>query len=228
MTTYALRKDTQDQAKKSFIKFIPLVVLASLPALIMAFAMSGDAPYLIYFMVIMLIAAITIAYFLGQKRRPTFLLTVDEVGIKLHRSGNADVMIRRDEVKTISDEDAGLRVRSIDPTDEIFIPKDVENYESLKTELGSWILVEKGEQNKFLQIGGLIGVIVIFLGMIVFKEKVFVYLFLALLAGYVIYLYSRNFKSMLVTKDKWKRIRIIGSFIIFGFIIVSYLLRYLR
>jgi hypothetical protein len=228
VTTYKLKEDTEGRTRKSFIKFLPMVFLASMPALILAFAASKEAPFVLYFMLFALISAIIIAYFLAKSRRPTFLLTVTEESVALHQSGKADVCIQRNEIKTIFNEHTGLRIKSIDPSVEIFIPNDLEHYDTLKLELNTWSIIEDGQKNKTRQTVILVFVILMLIGGYLTKNPFFGYTLLALLTGYVVYLYSQNFKVLIVTKDRWKRIRIIISFVLFGLIILSYILKYIQ
>jgi hypothetical protein len=173
-------------------------------------------------------SAIIIVYLLSKNRRSTFLLTVNEDGVNLHQSGKTDLFIQRNEIKNILDENSGLRIKSIDPSMEIFIPNDLENYDKLKLELNTWSIIEDGQKYKTRQIAILVFVIILLIGGYITKNPLFGYTLLALLTVYVVYLYSQNFKVLMVTKDRWKRIRIIISFVLFGLIILSYVLKYIK
>jgi hypothetical protein len=228
VSTYRLKEDTHGRAKKSFIKSLPLVLLASLPALIMAFIIRKEFPFFIYFMLFALMSATVIAYFLSSKRRSSFLLTIDQDRVNLHQSGKRDVIISTSEIKKNIDEDSGIRIKSIDPTVEIYIPNDLEDYEKLKTELTSWAIIESGQKNKSLQIIVILFVCFLLIGGYITKNPIFGYTLIALLGGYCVFLYTQNFKALMVTKDRWKRVRIIISFILFGLITLNYILNYIK
>lgn len=228
MTTYKLKEETPGRTRKSYLKFVPMIFLAAVPALLLSYSVRNETPFVMYFMLFALVSAIVIAYFISIKQRATFLLTVNEDSIRLRQSGKGDAFIERNEIAKIIDEGSGLRIKSIDPSVEIFIPNDLEDYDKLKLELNTWAIIESG-QGKKLRDATIIGfVILLIVGGYMTRNPIFFYIILGLGAAYLLYTYSLNFKTMMVTKDKWKRIRIIISFVLFGLIILSYLLKYMK
>ncbi len=228
MTTYKLKEDIEGRTRKTFVKTLPLVFLASLPVLIMAFMIREEAPYLLYLMLFFIVSATVIAYFLSSKRRTSFLLTVDQDTISLRQSGKDNVSITRNEIEKIIDENSGIRIKSIDPSVEIFVPGDLVDYEKLKSELSSWASLESGGTSQTRQIVTILVVCLLLIGGYLTKNPIFGYTLIAMLAVYLVVIYSQNFKAMMVTKDKWKRVRIIISFVLFGLIILSYILKELK
>jgi hypothetical protein len=224
MTTYRLGKEETDQTKKTLIKIVPLLVLALIPALIMVFALSKDFPILLVIVPVMLVFVTVTGIVLGIKRRPSISVTLENDQLRYQRTGISDIVIRRDEVKRIVEhEEGGLTVESVDPTDRISVPKNLENYDQFKQELSSWGLIEADQTNKNLPylVGGIL--VVLSVGAFVLKEKVFFYLLLLALGSFVLYQFAVDFKSMLVTKDKSKRIRLAISFLIVGYLIYRFI-----
>lgn len=223
MPIYNLSVDTATQKKQKLMKLLPIIGLAALPALIFGFIASRDMPYVFPFMVLVMCIATIIGITLGIKRQSSTKLILENDQVIYQRQGRAEVRIKREDIKRIIEtSDSGLRIKSIDPTDEIFVTKDFQNYDQLKIELGYWLPIETPVHRKYpfnLFVSWIIIMVVLIIAAFVFRIRIFFYLWIASLALPVVYQYALNFKSMIVTKDPKKRIQIIISFVLIVYII---------
>jgi len=227
VATYKLKVDNQGRAKKAFYKSLPLELLTMLPFLLMAFIIRDKFPLLIYIFLIVFISLTFNYEYPSLKKRAAFLLTLNQDSINIYQSGKGNVTISKDEVKNIIDEGSGIRIKSIDPSVVIFIPDDLEDYDKLKLELGSWTIIESGRKNIKHKIIIPIYACIMITGGYLTKNQIFVYALIALLAGFLVFIYYRNYKTLMVTKDRGKKIRIVVSFILFGLIILGYVFKYI-
>jgi len=224
MTTYRLGEVEPDQTRKTLTKVLPIIALAAVPGLIMVFALSKDSPILLVVVPVMLVMVTVIGIVLGIKRRPSIAVTLDTDQLRYQRRGIPDIVIRRDEMKRITEQEGGgLTVQSVDPADRIYVPNNLENYDQFRQELSSWGLIEPHETSNYLPylVGGILAVFSA--GAFLLKEKVFFYLLMLAFGGFVVYQFAVDFKSMLVTKDKGKRIRLAISFLIVGYLIYRFI-----
>jgi hypothetical protein len=172
----------------------------------------------------MLIVVIVIGLFLGIKIQSSVFIALDNEQLKYHRSWRPDVIIRREEVKHIfEDDNGGITIKSIDPADRIYAPRDLENYEQFKMTLDSWKLIEKDQSNQYVPYVIGILLIVFSVGAFLFKEKIFFYLFFASLGVFVVYQFDTDIKSTLVTKDKSKRVRLALSSLVIGYVLYRFI-----
>jgi hypothetical protein len=225
VATYKLKEDNQGRVKIAFYKSLPLELLTLLPFLLMAFIIRDKFPFLIYIFLIVFILAIFYYDYPSSKKRSAFLLTLNQDSIKIYQSVKGNISIGKDDIKFIIDEGSGLRIKSIDPSVVIFIPNDLEDYDKLKLELGSWALIESGRKNIKHKVIIPIFACIMLTGGYLTKNPIFGYALISLLAGFLVFIYYQNFKTMMVTKDRTKRIKIVVSFILFGLLILVYILK---
>jgi hypothetical protein len=228
LATYKLKEDSQGRAKITFYKSLPIELLTCLPFLLIAFIIRDKFPFLIYFILLFFILATFIYDYPSSKKRSAFLLTLNHDSINIYQSGKGNINVGKYEIKNIIDEGLGIRIKSIDPSIVIFIPDDLEDYDKLKIELGSWAIIENGRKNIKHKIIIPIYACIMLTGGYLTKNPIFGYALIALLAGFLVFIYYRNFKTLMVTKDRGKRIKIIVSFILFGLIILGYIFKYIN
>jgi hypothetical protein len=225
MSTYHLNKPDSEQTKKTLLKIVPLILLASIPALLMVYASSKEFPILMVVFPLMLIVVITIGITLGIKRQSSSLFIIDNNQITFRRSGRPDVMVKREDVKHILESDDGsITIKSIDPNSVIYVPKELLNYDQLKMEISSWKLIEKNEDNKkpMMLTYLMLGLQVVFaIGAFLFKEIVFLYLIGVSLVAFIVYRLFLDMKSFLVTKDKKKLVSLIIPILLVGYILFN-------
>jgi fatty acid desaturase len=228
MSTFSLSEDSNIQKKQKLMKLLPLIGLAALPALLFVYKVSEDTPYVFPLVLISLCVTIFIGIMLGIRRLTSIRLILENDKIVFQRPGRPEIRLNREDVKQIIEvPDSGLKIKSIDPTDEIFVTKDFQNYDQLKMELGSWLPIENQAQRKYpfyLIIAGLLLMVIFTIGTFVFRIRIFFYLWMASLASPVIYYIARDFKSMIVTKNRKKRIQSIISFVLIAYIIYKFLI----
>jgi hypothetical protein len=213
MSTYFLPDNTKSQKKKNIFKLLPMILLAGLPAIIFGYFTSRDIPCVFPVFLILTVSVIVIAFIIGINRRFSVKIITDNDQITYQRSGKPDVRIRRDEIKKIIEiRDSGLRIKSNDPTEEIFASKNLVFYDQLKNELSSWASIENAEQGKSPQkliIAYLLWMAAITLLTFTLRRRVLFYIWVASLVLPVLYHYALDIKSIFVTKDSKKRIQLI-------------------
>ena len=228
MSTYSLTKDSNLQKKQKLMKLFPLIGLSVLPALLFVYKMSEDTPYVLPLVLISLCIIIFVGIMLGIRRMTSVKLILENDKIVFQRPGRSEICINREDVKQIIEvPDSGLTIKSIDPTDEIFVTKDFLNYDELKMELGSWLPIENQAERKYLFyliVAGLLLMVIFTIGTFFFRIRIFFYLWIASLASPVIYYIVRDFKSMIVTKNRKKRIQSIILFVLIAYIIYKFLI----
>jgi len=222
MATYHIDKRDSSETKKTLAKIFPLLILASIPALVMVYVSSKDFPLLMIIVPMMMVLAITIGIVLAIKKQSSVVITLDENQLIYRRSGQPDIVIRREEVKGIYEhDDGGIAVQSIDPQITIYAPKNIENFDQFKMALTSWKLIEKSQSNMLMIYIIGIGIAVLAVGAFLFRVKECFYLLIAAFGLFIIYQFAINIKSALVTKDKGKRVGLVLSILILGYFLYT-------
>ena len=204
MPVYTLEEHSTEDQKRTLKTVLPLILLASLPALIFAFAAAGNSPVMIAVILLVFAIVVSIGIVLGTRARSTIRLTTDYDRVVYDRAGRPSVSISRLEIaKIVEDPESGLSIESIDPTMKIFVSKQFRNYDNLKAELNTWSpVVNEPKSSRPLTwiIVGLTIAVLLSIGAFVFKIKECFYGVLLTLASPLIYEFVQEFRSFKATK----------------------------
>ena len=139
--TYQFTPEAQETEKIKFKKCLPWLSFAFLPMLVCAFSPNLNIAFSFFGLCCMFCFLGYYAIKSATNMRLTMRISLDGDNLAWHTDGRPDKIINRNEIKKIIEiPNEGLRVDSLDSSQVIFIPIDIEGFQILRTELSTWAL----------------------------------------------------------------------------------------
>jgi len=195
--TYQLTHEAQQAEKIKFTKCLPWLSITFIPMLGIIFASNIE-------FVVLLLGMSFMFFFIGYyairsatDMRLSMRISLDGDNLTWHTEGRPDKIINRNEIKTLIEiPNEGLRVDSIDSSQILFIPIDIEGFQILRTELSTWTLPTEPSKTEFrFQLIGVYGTLAIVIAAIVLKSKFLWGLVLAIITIFFVYSFIQKIRS---------------------------------
>lgn len=206
--TYQLTQEAQEVEKKRFKKCLPWLSITLLPMVGVIFVLPDMELAIILFG--MSFTLCLIGYYAirsATNMRLSMRVSLDGDRLTLHIDGRPDITIIRNEIKRIIEiPTEGLRVDSINSSQVIFIPVDIEGFQILRTELSTWKLPAEPSKTEFrFLLIGVYGTLAIVIAAIFLKSKFLWGLVFAIITIFFIYGFIQKIRS-LKGLSKWAAI----------------------
>jgi hypothetical protein len=207
MPTYTLSKEDSQDIKRGLSKVLPIIAVAIIGPLAMSYAFDYRV---FFFLLAMYVFVVVIAIAIAVSRRSRYRLTIDQNQLTLQRPGKPITTILRSDIKSIVESpQSGITVFANQSNENIFIPRELNGYEIVKSELNSWRTIgpEPVADNRQLKL--IISLIVISsvaaVGAFLFRIKIFFFLFIISFLSIAIYGIVGSFKESFKKRSEGQR-----------------------
>ena len=157
MSTYKLSEQGKRRIKIEMLRLLffialPLCLIALIPGLVLMYQHEQTIFSSEFIQSIVIFFGIIIIVFLFRgrsiiKSSQSLQITVKDNSIIQEQNGRQAKVIQASDLKHLVEiQGKGIEIRSSESSQSVFIPKDIENYEALKSEISSWI-PQTAEQN---------------------------------------------------------------------------------
>jgi hypothetical protein len=207
MPTYTLSKEDNQDIKRNFSKLIPLIAIIAIGPLSIAYAFDHR---LFFFLLVMYVLAVVMATVIAISRRSRYQLTIDQNQLTLQRPGKPVTTILRSDIKSIVESpQSGITVFANQSNENIFIPRELNGYEFVKSDLNSWRTIGSEPVADTRQLKLIITLIVISsiaaVGAFLFKIKIFFFLFIISFLSIVVFGIVGSFKESFKKRSEGQR-----------------------
>jgi hypothetical protein len=187
--TYQLTPEAQEAEKNKFKKCLPWLSFAFLPMLICAFSPNLEFIISIFGLCCMFCFLGYYAIRSATNMRLTMRISLDDDKLTFHIDGRPDRTINRNEIKKMIEiPNESIQAYSINSSQVIVIPVDIEGFQILKTELATWTLPTEPSKTEFrFYLIGVYGTLAIVIAAIFLKSKFLWGLVLAIITIFFIY-----------------------------------------
>jgi hypothetical protein len=196
--TFQLTQEAQEAEKNKFKKALPWLSITFFPMLLCAF-------YPNFEFTLFLLGICCFFCFLGYflirsitNMRLSTRISFDGDKLTSHIDGQPDKIINRNEIKKVIEiPKEGLQINSINSSQVIRIPLELEGFQILKTELATWALPTEPSKTEFkLYLVGVYGTLAIVISAIFLKSKFLWGLVFTIMAVFFIYGFIQKIRSL--------------------------------
>ncbi len=188
MSIYILQSDSPEAIRRRILKNAPMLLLTTLPACIWLYSLNDTGPFRYVVMLLLVFIGIIIAVYYGTERKFQNRLIIENDLITFQQENRPDKTISRADIKCIGEiKDSGLIIYPVDSSNKIFVSKDFEDYEKLKSELHCWAPIYPQSNPLYRQIAYVIFIIALALAAFVFRFRLFLYAVIVLFFLFLIY-----------------------------------------
>ena len=194
---YQLTTKAQETEKNKFKKCLPWLSFTFLPMLICPFYSNWEFDMFLFGICCMFCFLGYYAIRSATNMRLTMRISLDGDRITFQADGQPNRTINRNEIKKVIEiPNEGLQLSSINSSQVITIPIDIEGFQTLKSELATWVLPIKHNKTKItFYLTGIYGTLAIVIAAILLKSRFLLGFSLAIVIIFFIYSFIQRIRS---------------------------------